>query len=109
MVTTKSLVSAQHSAGLLRQVVQRTSLARHHMLIKIRGTSHRLTGIVDNEIQPLPSLEQVAAKCFHAGCVAQIEPEDFESIAPLIEIRLAGVTSSGVSREARCNDQLRAG
>src|SRR5882672_11088464 len=109
MVATKSLVSAQQSAGLLRQAVQRTSLARHHMLIKIRGTSHRLTGIVDNKIKPLTGLEQMPAKSFYARGVAQIEPEDFESIAPFVKIRLAGVTGSRVSREARSNNELRAG
>ena len=45
---------------------------------------------------------------FDARRVAEVEAEDLESVAPLVEVGLLGVARGGVAGEARRHDQLRA-
>ena len=49
------------------------------------------------------------AERLDARRVAQVEPEDLEPVAPLVEVGLLRVAGRGVAREARRDDQLRAG
>ena len=49
------------------------------------------------------------AERLDARRVAQVEAEDLEPVAPLLEVGLGGVAGRGVAREARRHDQLRAG
>ena len=48
------------------------------------------------------------AERLDARRVPQVEPEDLEPVAPVVEVRLARVPGRGVAREARRDDQLRA-
>ena len=54
-------------------------------------------------------VEQVRAERLDARRVPQVEPEDLEPVAPLVEVRLLRVARRRVAREARRHDQLRAG
>ncbi len=49
------------------------------------------------------------AERLDARRVAQVEAEDLEPVAPLLEVGLRGVAGRRVAREARRDDQLRAG
>ena len=75
-----------------RRFTQRRSLALHHVLVKIGRATNRLAGIVDDEVQPRKSRQQMRAERFDAGRVAQVESEDFEAIRPLGEIRFPRIT-----------------
>ena len=66
------------------------------MLVKGGRPPHRLTGVVDDEVQPILCPEQLATKRFHARRVAQIEPEHGEAVAPRGEIGFLGVSRRGV-------------
>ena len=48
------------------------------------------------------------AEGLDARRVAQIEPEDLEPVAPVVEVGLPGVARGRVAREARRDDQVRA-
>src|SRR4051812_26634878 len=48
------------------------------------------------------------AKCLHAGGVAQVEPENFQPMAPFGEVRLLRVTRGGGAREPRRDDEVSA-
>ena len=48
------------------------------------------------------------AKRLHAGRVAQVQSENFQPLAPFLEIRLGRVTHRRVARETRGDDELRA-
>jgi hypothetical protein len=60
--------------------------------VKLRRASNRLTRVVDDEIEPWKRFQQLPAQRLDAGRVAQIQSEDLESIAPLVEIRFLRVT-----------------
>ena len=51
----------------------------------------------------------MTAERLNARRVAQIEPEDFQPMTPVLEVRLGGVTQRGVARETGADDELRAG
>ena len=91
------------------QVVQGSGLAGHHVGVEIRRPSHRLAGVVDDEIQPLPRGQQLVAERLHAGRVAQVQPVDLQPVSPLGEVRLLRIACGGVARKARGHDQLGAG
>ena len=91
-----------------RQPGERRRLARHHVRVEIRRPPHGLAGVVDDEVEPVRVGEQLAAERFDAGRVPQIEAEDLEAIAPLLEVRLLRVPRGRVARKPRRDDQLRA-
>ena len=70
-----------------RHHVHSGSLSLHHVRIEIRWPAHRLTSIIDDEIQP----RKVASNCPQSastlGVVAHIEPKDFQAISPFTKIR----------------------
>ena len=49
---------------------------------------------------------QLAAERLDARRVAQVEAEDLEAIAPLVEVRLARVAHRRIAREARGDDDV---
>ena len=79
------------------------------MLIKIRRAAHRLTGIVDDEIEPVPRRQQMAAERFHAWRVTQIKAEDFQAMTPFREVSLLRITRGGVTRETGGDNELSSG
>ena len=87
---------------------QRRSLALHHVRVKLRRTANGLAGVVDDEIEPRKSLEQLPAEGLDAGRVAHVQSEDFEAMPPLAEIRFLRVALGRIAREARGDDQPRA-
>jgi hypothetical protein len=79
------------------------------VLVEIRRPPHRLAGAVDDEIQPRARLEQMLAKGLHAGDVTQIQPIDFQPMAPLLEIGFPRIALRRIARESRGDDQIRPG
>src|SRR5438552_3251291 len=79
------------------------------MLVECRRTTHRLTRIVDDEVEPVSRLEELGAKRFDARRVSEIETEDLHAMAPLFEIRFARIAGRRVARKASRDDETRAG
>jgi hypothetical protein len=109
VIPAQSFVGAKKVTRLFRHTIQRTILAKHHVLIEVRRAPHRLARVVDDEIQPVARLQQVTAKRLDARRVAQVQPEDLQAMSPLIEIRLGCVAGGGVAREPGGDDELRPG
>ena len=109
VVSAQSLIRPEKFLNLRRDLVNGCRLAFHHVLIKLRRTPHRLARIVDDEIQTVASGQQLPAEGFDAWRVPQIEPEDFQPAAPVVEIRFAGITRGGVARKSRGDNERRAG
>ena len=83
-------------------------LALDHVAVEVGRSPHRLAGVVDDEVEPLPRGGQVGAERVDARGVAQVEPEHLEPVAPLAEVGLARVPGGAVAREASRDDQVRA-
>ena len=81
----------------------------HHVPVELRRPSHRLAGVVDDEVEPGPGDVEVVAERLHARRVAQVEAEDLEPVGPVVEVGLLRVAQGGVAREPGRDDQLRAG
>ena len=109
MITAQALIRAQQVVRLFRQVMQRPVLALHHVRVKVRWPPYGLAGVVDNKIQPRILRHYMTAKCLHAGRMAQIQPENFQALAPVLEIRFRRVAHRRVARKPRRHDQPRAG
>ena len=52
----------------------------HHVLIEVGRTPHRLAGVIKDEIQSGAGANQVLAKGLHAGCMPQIQSEEFQAM-----------------------------
>ncbi len=87
----------------------RAGLELEHVTVEGGRPSHRLTGVVDDEVEALARLTEVMAEGLHARRVAKVEAEDLEPVAPLLEVGLLRVPHRRVAREARRHDQLRTG
>ncbi len=74
-----------------RRVMQGLGFASHHVSVKARRSPHGLAGVVDNEVEAIARAQEFVAEGFHAGCVAQIQTEDLETVAPFTEVRLLGI------------------
>ena len=83
--------------------------AVEHVPVEVGRPPHRLAGVVDDEVEALAGRAEMAAEPFDARRVAEVEAEDLEPLAPLVEVGLLGVTRGGIAGEARRHDQLRAG
>ena len=105
----QSFVLAEQPAHVRGHRVRRRQLRVEHVPVEVGRPAHGLAGVVDDEVEPVPRREQVRAERLDARRVAQVEPEDLEPVAPVVEVRLARVPGRGVAREARRDDQLRAG
>ena len=88
IVAPQPLIGPQQAGDRLGQDPQGSGLPGHHMLVKLGRPPHRLACVVDDEIQPVPGLEQVLAECLHTGSVPEIQPENLQTIPPLLKIRL---------------------
>ncbi len=93
---------------MLRHVVLRRFLLRHHVGVEVGRTPDGLAGVVDDEVEPRSAGKQLATERFDARRVPQIETEDLEAILPLLEVRLLGVALGGIAWEPRGHDELRA-
>jgi hypothetical protein len=89
--------------------VHRGALAFHHVLVERRRAPHGLTGVVDDEVEAVVRREELVAERVDARRVAQVEAEDLEAVRPLLEVGLARVARGRVAREARRDDEPRAG
>src|SRR5688572_32370275 len=106
MVATQSFVRPDEPSRMLRHVVQRGGLARHHVGVEAGRTPHGLTRVVDDEVETGARREELAAEGLDAGRMAQVEAEDLEAMTPFSKVRLAGVTRRRIPREARGHDQV---
>ena len=94
---------------MARLVAQRRPFRRHHVRVEVGRTPDGLAGVVDDEVEPFARGDEVAAERLDGGRVAQVETEDFESVTPIAEVGLLRVARRGVPREARRDDEVRAG
>src|SRR5262249_42592492 len=62
VTSAQALAFAQELPGLFGQIGERTRLAFHHVLIKLRGTPDGLARVVNDEIQAIAGIEQMPAK-----------------------------------------------
>ena len=83
IVAAQALVSSEESLRVFRQLIRRGFFSLKHMPVEIGRTPHRLTGVIDDEIQAVASGQQVPAKSLHTRGVSQIETEDFEAVSPV--------------------------
>ena len=94
---------------MFRHVGARGGFQFHHVRVELRRAAHGLAGVVDDEVQPRFLLHQLRAERLDARGVAQVEAVDLEAVAPLREVGFLGVALGAVAREARGDDQPRAG
>ena len=85
------------------------SFAFHHVRVKFRWSANGLARVVDDEIEPWQTLQQLSAQVLDAGRVAHVETEDFQAMSPLAEIRLLRVTARRIARKASGHDEPRTG
>jgi hypothetical protein len=78
---------------------RRRALCVQHVPVELRRAAHRLAGVVDDEVEPLVRRPKMLAEALDARRVPQVEPEDLEAIAPVVEVALLGVPGCGVARE----------
>ncbi len=90
-------------------IIEDDAFTLHHVGIKLGRAANGLAGVVDDEIEPRASGEQLLAEGLDAGCVAHVEAEDFETVAPVTKIGFHGVALGGVARKTSGDDELRAG
>src|SRR5687767_10555189 len=103
----QSFVRTNQSSHVIRHVVQRGGLARHHVGVEAGRTPHGLTRVIDDEVETRARGEQLAAEGLDAGRMAQVEAEDLEAMTPFSKVRLTGVTRRRIPWEARSHDQVR--
>ena len=88
--------------------LRRGVLSLEHVPVELGRPAHGLAGVVDDEVEPVVVRAQVVAERLDARRVAQVEPEDLEPVAPLLEVVLACVPLGRVAGEARGHDEVRA-
>ncbi len=86
---------------------RRRRLGLEHVAVEVGRAPHGLARVVDDEVEPAARVAQVLAERLDARRVAQVEPEDLEPVAPLLEVGLLRVARRSIAREARRDDQLR--
>ena len=79
------------------------------MPVEIWRPTHGLARVVDNEVEAVAGVAEVLTERLDAGGVTQIEPEDFQAVAPCGEVGLAGVAQCRVARKASGDDHVRTG
>ena len=105
----QSLVVAEQAAHVGGHRLLRRGLRSEHVPVELGRPPHRLARVRDDEVEPLARRAQMRAEGLDARRVPQVEPEDLEPVAPLLEVRLGRVARRRVARKARRHDQLRAG
>jgi hypothetical protein len=61
-----------------------------------RWTPDGLTGVVDDEIEPISRRQQVVAERLDARRVPEIQAEQLEPVAPDLEVGLARIADGGI-------------
>src|SRR5262245_61690232 len=92
---------------MLRHVTERCRLPRHHVRVEIGWPAHGLTCVVDDEVETIARLEHLSTERLNTRRVTQVEPEDLEAIAPLLEVRLVGVSRRRIAWEPSGHDEPR--
>ncbi len=105
MVAAQTLVGADELEDLRGQCVERGGLAVHHVAVEVGRSANRLTGVVDDDVEPPPCGEHVSTERLDARRVPEVEPEDLQTVTPVGEVGLGGVPRGGVAREAGRHDQ----
>jgi len=83
--------------------------SRDHVAVEGGWTPHRLAGVVDDEVEPLPTVGEVSTERIDTRGVAQVEAEHLEVVAPVGEVRFARVPARAVAGKPSGDDQLRPG
>ena len=96
-------------ANLVGHRVGRRLLELEHVPVEVRRPAHGLARVVDDEVEPVARLVQVPAELLDARRVTQIEAEDLEPIAPVVEVGLLRVPGRRVPRKPRRHDQRGSG
>ena len=66
----KSLVRGQQLPGSLLERIERRLFAFHEVGVKARRSTNGLASVVDNEVETVESVVEMAGKRLDAGCVA---------------------------------------
>src|SRR6267154_2896810 len=86
IVATQSFVGAQQSPAFVRELLQRSGFAGHHVLVKFRRTADGLAGVVDDEIEAVLRDQHVVTERIDARRMAKVEAKNFEAVTPILEI-----------------------
>ena len=105
MIPAQPFVRPDEPEDVRVERVERGRFAVHHVTVEVGRTAHRLTGVVDDEVEPITGGEYVVAEGLDARRVTEVESEHLESVAPLGEVRLGGIPRRGVTREAGGDDE----
>ena len=108
MIPTHSFVAADQSAHVLRHLTERRRLTCHHVRVEVRWPAHGLAGVVDDEVQAVAGIEQLAAERLDARRVTEVETEDLESMSPLGKIGFIRVPHRRIARKTCRDDETRA-
>ncbi len=106
VISAQSFVLTQELPLGRRHCREGSCLLFHHVLVERWRTAHRLAGVVDDEVQPVPAVEQHLAECFHARRVPEIQSVDVEPVSPVAKIRFRCVARRRVPREPGRHDEL---
>ena len=78
----------RRAAAHVRGIARRDGLALEHVPVELGRPAHGLAGVVDDEVEPVACRDEVPAERLDARRVAQVEAEDLEPVAPLLEVGL---------------------
>ncbi len=92
-----------------RHRLLRSRFRLEHVAVELGRPPHRLARVVDDEVEPVAGRAEVSAERLDARRVPEVEPEDLEAVAPVLEVGLRRVARGRVAREARRHDQPGAG
>src|SRR5437762_1530293 len=104
-----SLPAAEQLSRGFRHAAECRALAIHHVLIELGRAADGLAGVVDDEVEPIASREQLVAEGLDAWAMSEVETEDLEPVAPVGEVRLLCVARRRVAGEAGGDDEPRPG
>ena len=71
-----------------RHRASRRAFRVEHVPIELGRPANGLARVVDDEVEPVVRRAHVLAEALDARRVPQVEPEDLQSVTPLVEIRL---------------------
>src|ERR1700722_986800 len=101
-------MDSEQTARLCGHDFKRGTLALDHVRVKLRWPPNGLTGIVNNEIEPLMLVKQTPAQRLDAGRAAHVQSKDFQAMSPFAEVRFLRVALGRIAREPRGDNQMRA-
>src|SRR5260221_11271450 len=96
IVATQSFVGAQQSPAFVRELLQRSGFAGHHVLVKFRRTADGLAGVGDDEIEAGPGDQHGVIERIDGRRMAEVGAKNFEAVGtipinqvPAVEVRPA--------------------